>query len=86
MVRDTEARIGIFELPEAVLRHTPEKLRVVMNKVIVISAVKVFGRAVHQYTAYCEDFDYIPEGAKVPFYECGRHKNGLVYFKRLEEK
>lgn len=86
MVRDTESRLGTFELPEAVLRRTPEKLRIVFNKVIVISAVKVFGRDVHQYVGYSEEFDWIPNGAKVPFYEVGRHKNGLVYFKRLEEK
>jgi len=86
MVRDTEARIGVFELPEAVLRRTPEKLRVVFNKVVVISAVKVFGRDVHQYIAYSDEFEWVPVGRKPPFYECGRHKNGLVYFKKVEEK
>lgn len=86
MVDGDQARIGMFELPEGILRNAPEKLKVVFNKVVVISAVKVFGRNVHQYVAYSNEFDWVPKGRKVPFYEVGRHGNGVVYFKRLVEK
>jgi len=82
MIRATESRMGYFELPVRLLRHDPEKLKPVFSKVIVITAVNVGDREVHRYLAYSDEFDWIPNGAKIPDYECGRHKNRMVYFKR----
>lgn len=84
MVRSTETKIGYFDLPENIVMQQPEKLKVVFAKVIVITAVKMMTPDVRRYLAYSDEFDWVPKGAKVPFYECGRHKNGLVYFKRKD--
>lgn len=80
MVRSTESRIGYFDLPTRVLRQEPEKLRPVFNKVVVITAVNC--NDTHRYLAYSDEFDWIPNGAPIPVYECGRHKNMTIYFKR----
>jgi len=82
MIRDTESKIGYFELPTRVVRHEPEKLKPVFSKVIVIVATVVNNGDYHRYLAYSDEFDWVPNGAKVPEYECGRHKNRMVYFKR----
>lgn len=82
MVRSTESRIGYFELPVSILRHHPERLKAVFSKVVVITAVNYGDRGVHQYLAYSDEFDWVPNGAKIPEYECGRHKNMTIYFKR----
>lgn len=83
MVRNTESRIGYFELPTAILRHKPENLKAVFSKVVVITAANYGDK--HRYLAYSDEFDWIPNGGAVPFYECGRHKNMMVYFKRKEK-
>lgn len=82
MVRSTESKIGYFDLPTAIVRSRPDKLKAVFNKVVVITAVKMMTPDVHRYLAYSEEFDWIPNGGNIPHYECGRHKNQMVYFKR----
>lgn len=84
-VSDTHNRLGIFELPEAVLRNTPEKLAPVFQQVVVLSAVKVFGRDVHQYVGYCEQFEWVVRGQKAPFYEVSK-RGETVIFKKVDHE
>ena len=82
LLTDKEARIGVFELPTATLRLHPERLHKVFDKVVVVSAVKMFGKEYHQYIAYSRHFDWVPIEAKAPFYKIV--KNGQdIAFERL---
>lgn len=80
MMRNTESKIGYFELPVSIIRCQPEKLKPVFSKVIVITAVNIGEK--HRYLAYSDEFEWVPNGSKVPEYECGRRKNMMIYFKR----
>lgn len=82
MKRATESKIGYFFLPVDLVRKDPEKLKPVFSKVVVITA-EVHGER-HRYLAYSDEFDWIPNGGAVPLYECGRHKNNQIYFKRMK--
>ena len=63
-----DKRIGTFRIRKELINGSPEVVRLIMGRVIVVRAEYMYGGYI-DYMAFSPEFDKIKEGDKAPEYD-----------------
>ena len=69
MTSEYTKRLGKFNVSLDLIEQCPEVVKSVLSHMIVLKAETLYHTHTIEYVAMCDEFDVVPEGYVVPYYE-----------------